>query len=341
MGNENLKTKTALTKIRDFNSDYNNNSDYYDKYELTDEQIIAEVCTESDTLAYLAHNAFSYERITDEEIVRDLIFKAQNGDQKALEKLWCANLRIPFFLLSKYFNSKAEKEDLIQEGNIAIRQAILKFDLSKPGVKFSTVAFRFVINQFHYYFYKLNPKRVTSPPSEKLRRYISTTELYNLINNFTDERDLRQRIAHIQPQGQKMIIEFVLDRILKIISFEEYEDEIFEEIHTDTSREYYYEDNYLYMFEMERFYKLFKSCALEHFTKKSFEMYCEMHGLFGYPPDADRTKILEKYKISVNTFHNTSLNMIEKVFENEEYNAYFRAIIDKVIQARSYFYEKI
>lgn len=333
--------KVAITQQRDFDSDYNKYRENYEKYEISDDRILTELCTESDTLAFLAHNAFSYARITDEKVVRELIKEAQSGNRQALEKLWCANLRIPFFLLAKYINPKAEKEDLIQEGNIAIEKAILKFDLSKTDIKFSTVAFRFVINQFHYYFYKINPKRSTAPPSPKLRKYISTTELFNLVNNFTDERDLRQRIAYIHPKGQEMIIDFVLKRILTIISFEECEDEILEEIHTDTSREFCYEDNYLYMFEMERFYKLFRSCALERFTRKSFEMYCEMNGLFGYPPVYDRQKILEKYNVTLNTFQNLSLNMIEKVFENEEYHDYLKAIINKVIEARSYFYEKI
>lgn len=70
--------------------------------------------------------------------VRELITKAQNGSQKARNKVIEANLRIVWSIAASY-NGMDQFEDILQNGNYGLCVAVDTFDVSR-GTMFSTWA---------------------------------------------------------------------------------------------------------------------------------------------------------------------------------------------------------
>ena len=70
--------------------------------------------------------------------VRELITKAQNGSQKARNKVVEANLRIVWSIAASY-NGMDQFEDILQNGNYGLCIAVDTFDVSR-GTMFSTWA---------------------------------------------------------------------------------------------------------------------------------------------------------------------------------------------------------
>lgn len=70
----------------------------------------------------------------------------QYGDEKARERLICANLRYAVKAAKKYLGSKAPLEDLIQAGNEGLVKAAMTFDASR-GCRFISYATWFVENE--------------------------------------------------------------------------------------------------------------------------------------------------------------------------------------------------
>ncbi|MFW5985184.1 MAG: sigma-70 family RNA polymerase sigma factor [Halanaerobiaceae bacterium] len=75
-----------------------------------------------------------------EKETRNYIKKAQQGDQKALDKLVKHNLRLVLKIAYRYKNRNIELQDLFQTGVIGLIKAVKGFDLQR-NVKFSTYAF--------------------------------------------------------------------------------------------------------------------------------------------------------------------------------------------------------
>jgi len=78
-----------------------------------------------------------YKTISDAEL-RDLITKAQNGSQRARNKVIEANLRIVWSIAASY-NGMDQFEDILQNGNYGLCMAVDTFDVSR-GTMFSTWA---------------------------------------------------------------------------------------------------------------------------------------------------------------------------------------------------------
>ena len=78
-----------------------------------------------------------YKTLSDAEL-RDLITKAQNGSQRARNKVIEANLRIVWSIAASY-NGMDVFEDILQNGNYGLCVAVDTFDVSR-GTMFSTWA---------------------------------------------------------------------------------------------------------------------------------------------------------------------------------------------------------
>src|SRR6202022_141396 len=79
-----------------------------------------------------------YPLITREDEVA-LAQKIRIGDQEALDKLVCSNLRFFVSVAKKYQNQGVSLSDLINEGNLGLIRAAHKFDKTK-GIKFISYA---------------------------------------------------------------------------------------------------------------------------------------------------------------------------------------------------------
>jgi RNA polymerase primary sigma factor len=64
---------------------------------------------------------------------------AQNGDRRARQKLVAGNLRLVISIAKRYLRQGMDLEDLVQEGNVGLMQAVRKYDPTR-GNKFSTYA---------------------------------------------------------------------------------------------------------------------------------------------------------------------------------------------------------
>jgi RNA polymerase primary sigma factor len=74
-----------------------------------------------------------------QEVEREFISKAQNGDKSAADFIAHSNLRFVFQVAKSYQNKGLDLEDLIAEGNFGLLKALSKFDLSLD-IKFISYA---------------------------------------------------------------------------------------------------------------------------------------------------------------------------------------------------------
>lgn len=77
--------------------------------------------------------------LVDAQTEKDLVRRAQQGDERAKKEMAQANLRLVINMAKKYAGRGADFMDLVQEGNIGLMRAIEKFDPDK-GFRFSTYA---------------------------------------------------------------------------------------------------------------------------------------------------------------------------------------------------------
>ena len=86
--------------------------------------------------------------ISDAEL-RELIAKAQNGNERARNKVIEANLRIVWSIAASY-NGMDVFEDILQNGNYGLCVAVDTFDVSR-GTKFSTWALEYIRKYIYRY----------------------------------------------------------------------------------------------------------------------------------------------------------------------------------------------
>src|SRR4051812_3065499 len=91
-----------------------------------------------DALATYLHEIRAYPLLSRAE-EHELPSRIRAGDNDALDRLVCANLRFVVLIAKKYQNLGVPLCDLINEGNYGLIRAAEKFDESK-GVRFITYA---------------------------------------------------------------------------------------------------------------------------------------------------------------------------------------------------------
>jgi len=107
----------------------------------------------------------------------DLIKKAQKGDKESIEELIKSNQNLVVSIVKKYVNNNSSSfEDLIQEGNLGLWQAIEKFDVNSK-YEFSTYA---------VYWIKANISRYIQNDTT-IRKPNYLYEIQNKINKLRDE----------------------------------------------------------------------------------------------------------------------------------------------------------
>lgn len=103
---------------------------------------------------------------------KELIIKAQHGDDYSRNKLIESNIRLVISIAKAYTKTNIPFEDLIQEGTMGIFRAIEKFDV-KSGNKFSTYA---------TWWIRQNITRYISTQSRTIRIPIKISELISKYN---------------------------------------------------------------------------------------------------------------------------------------------------------------
>ena len=86
------------------------------------------------------------ETLLTQEEMRDLIARAQSGDDDARKKMIEGNTRLVWSIVQRFSSRGVELDDLFQIGCIGLMKSVDKFDL-KYEVKFSTYAVPMIIGE--------------------------------------------------------------------------------------------------------------------------------------------------------------------------------------------------
>ena len=107
----------------------------------------------SNMLCLLLHvtDAESFPKPLSKKDERDLIKKAESGDDSARKKLIEHNLRLVVHICKKYYASADEQDDLISIGTIGLIKGINSFK-SEKGTKLATYCARCIENEILMYF---------------------------------------------------------------------------------------------------------------------------------------------------------------------------------------------
>jgi RNA polymerase primary sigma factor len=105
---------------------------------LASQALKSRVAGDDSALDQYLQDVSQHELITPEEEIR-LARKAQKGDTKAIQALCKANLRFVISVAKKYQGRGLPLSDLIQQGNLGLVTAAIKFDPDQ-GVKFISYA---------------------------------------------------------------------------------------------------------------------------------------------------------------------------------------------------------
>jgi RNA polymerase sporulation-specific sigma factor len=98
--------------------------------------------------------------VLNNEEMRRLFRRMQEGDAESREKLIQGNLRLVLSVIQRFNNRGEPVDDLFQVGCIGLMKAIDNFDLSQ-NVRFSTYAVPMVIGEIRRYLRDNNPIRVS------------------------------------------------------------------------------------------------------------------------------------------------------------------------------------
>ncbi len=104
----------------------------------------------------IIENVAAQERI---EKNRDLLIRAQDGDEQALERLVVDNMALVRSVAIKFKDRGTEYEDLVQIGTIGMLKAVRSFDVER-GTAFSTYAVPLIVGEIRKHLRDDGPIKV-------------------------------------------------------------------------------------------------------------------------------------------------------------------------------------
>ena len=120
-------------------------------------QLLKKILKKYNPVFYLGSSDTLPPPLTKEEEIH-YVELAQQGDQKARNKLIEHNLRLVVFLAKKYENTKVDLEDLVSIGTIGLIKGVNTYRLDK-NIKLATYASRCIDNEILMYLRKTKRKR--------------------------------------------------------------------------------------------------------------------------------------------------------------------------------------
>jgi RNA polymerase primary sigma factor len=160
-----------------------------------------------------------YPKLSQSEEVK-LIYRAQDGDEKALEILVQSNLKFVIHVAKKYVNQGLELLDLISEGNIGLIKSIMRFDPT-TGNKLITYSVWWIKQKILKSI--SNDSRIIRLP---LNRGATAKELVEKLENQEYNRPLLLTINEICEEYELSEYELVTLISIYNISSEYYKDDI-------------------------------------------------------------------------------------------------------------------
>lgn len=137
--------------------------------------------------------------LSDEELINHFI-SYRNGNEVEEEVVLRHNKRLVLFIISKYFASCNDSEELFQIGLIGLSKSIRTFDITK-NIKFSTYASKVIINEINRYLEKEN----------KIKNEISLSSNVFGLDDITLEDTLEDETQTIvENYEEKELKEFIL-----------------------------------------------------------------------------------------------------------------------------------
>jgi RNA polymerase sporulation-specific sigma factor len=141
--------------------------------------------------------------------MRELLNRAQAGDEAARERLVNCNLKLVFNLVKRFQNRGYELEDLFQIGCIGLMKAIDKFDLSF-NVRFSTYAVPMIVGEIRRFLRDDSPVKVSRSLKETAYKIHQIKDLLTCrlgrdptINEVSDELGLsREEVVSAMEASQ-------------------------------------------------------------------------------------------------------------------------------------------
>lgn len=148
--------------------------------------------------------------------VRELIYKAQHGDEKAREKLISGNLRLVLSVIQKFTNRGESMDDLFQVGVVGLIKAIDCFDLSQ-NVQFSTYGVPMISGELRRYLRDHSAVRVSRSMRDTAYKVLQVKE--RLTNSLGREPDLDSIARELDIPRREVV--FALDAISEPVSLYE------------------------------------------------------------------------------------------------------------------------
>lgn len=112
----------------------------------------------------------------------ELVLKAQQGDERALEKCYLDNKLLILSLLNRFHFGSADKDDLFQVASIGLIKAVQNFDPSY-NVEFSTYAVPLILGEIRRFFREAGTLKVARSIKELSAKIIAAEEEFAMTHD--------------------------------------------------------------------------------------------------------------------------------------------------------------